>query len=84
MRGELPSQEQTTCNGNSRWSSVCLLARIEWNNRGQGETQARRRSRVISPRKLAFFQPIAKDLDGFVEDRSQLWEDRATARKYKH
>jgi prepilin-type processing-associated H-X9-DG protein len=59
MRGELPSQEQTTCNGNSRWSSVCLLARIEWNNRGQGETQARRRSRVISPRKLAFFQPIA-------------------------
>ena len=34
MRGELPSQEQTTCNGNSRWSSVCLLALIEWNNRG--------------------------------------------------
>jgi hypothetical protein len=32
MRGEFPSQEQTTCSGNSRWSSVCLLARIEWNN----------------------------------------------------
>jgi hypothetical protein len=24
---ELPSQEQTTCNGNSRWRSVCRLAR---------------------------------------------------------
>jgi hypothetical protein len=35
MRGELPSQLQTTWIGNSRWSSVCLLARIEWNNRGQ-------------------------------------------------
>jgi hypothetical protein len=42
MRGELPSQEQTTCSGNSRCSSVCLLARIEWNNRGQPETPARR------------------------------------------
>jgi hypothetical protein len=59
MRGELPSQEHTTSNGNSRWSSVCLLARIEWNNRGQPETPARRRSRVISLRRLAFFQPIA-------------------------
>ena len=59
IRGELPSQEQTTCNGNSRWSSVCLLARIEWNNRGQPETPARRSSRVISERRLAFFQPIA-------------------------
>ena len=26
------SQEQTTCSGCSRWSSVCLLARVEWNN----------------------------------------------------
>ena len=59
MRGELPSQEQTTCNGNSRWSSVCLLARIEWNNRGQPETPARRSRRVISVRRLEFFQPIA-------------------------
>jgi hypothetical protein len=42
MRGELPSHEQTTCSGNSRWSSVCQLARIEWNNRGQPETPARR------------------------------------------
>ena len=59
MRGELPSQLQTTCSGNSRWSSVCRLARIEWNNRGQPETPARRSSRVISLRKLAFFQPMA-------------------------
>ena len=59
MRGELPSQEQTTCSGNSRCSSVCLLARIEWNNRGQPETPARRRSRVISVRRFEFFQPIA-------------------------
>jgi hypothetical protein len=59
MRGELPSQEQTTCSGNSRCSSVCLLARMEWNNRGQPETPARRSSRVISERRLAFFQPIA-------------------------
>ena len=59
MRGEFPSQEQTTCSGNSRWSSVCRLARIEWNNRGQPETPARRNSRVISLRRLAFFHPIA-------------------------
>ena len=59
MRGELLSQEQTTCNGNSRWSSVCLLARIEWNNRGQPETPARRRSRVNSLLRFAFLQPIA-------------------------
>ncbi|MEY2612477.1 MAG: hypothetical protein RL069_1289 [Planctomycetota bacterium] len=59
MRGELPSQEQTTCNGNSRCSSVWRLARIEWNNRGQPETPARRNSRVNSLRRLAFFQPIA-------------------------
>jgi len=59
MRGELPSQLQTTCNGNSRCSSVCRLARIEWNNRGQPETPARRSSRVISLRRFAFFQPIA-------------------------
>ena len=59
MRGELPSQEQTTCSGNLRWSSVCLLARIEWNNRGQPETPARRRRRVISVRRFEFFQPIA-------------------------
>lgn len=48
MRGELPGQEQTTCSGNSRRSSVCRLARIEWNNRRQPETPARRRSRVSS------------------------------------
>jgi hypothetical protein len=84
MRGELRSQEQTTWIGNSRCNSVCRLARIEWNSRGQGDTPARRRRRVSSLRRLAFFQPIAKDLEGFVEDRSQLWEDRATARKYKH
>ena len=59
MRGELPSQEQTTCSGNSRCSSVCLLARIEWNNRGQPDTPARRTSRVISVRRFEFFQPIA-------------------------
>ena len=59
MRGELPSQEQTTCSGNSRCSSVCLLARIEWNNRGQPDTPARRNSRVISVRRFEFFQPIA-------------------------
>jgi hypothetical protein len=58
MRGELPRQEQTTWIGNSRWSSDCRLARIEWNNRGQPETPARRNSRVISLRRLAFFQPI--------------------------
>ena len=59
MRGELPSQEQTTCSGNSRCSSVCRLARIEWNNRSQPETPARRSSRVISVRRFEFFQPIA-------------------------
>jgi len=59
MRGELPSQEQTTWSGNSRCSSVCLLARIEWNKGGQPETPARRSKRVISLRRLAFFQPIA-------------------------
>ena len=58
MRGELPSQEQTTCSGNSRCSSVCRLARIEWNNRGQPETPARRKSRVISVRRFEFFLPI--------------------------
>jgi hypothetical protein len=45
--------------GNSRWSSVCLPARIEWNNRGEPETPARRSSRVISVRRFEFFQPIA-------------------------
>jgi len=46
MRGELPSQEQTTCSGNLRWSSVCLLARIEWNNRGQpGDASAAQEAR---------------------------------------
>ena len=59
MRGELPSQEQTTCSGNSRCSSVCRLALIEWSNRGQPETPARRKSRVISVRRFEFFQPIA-------------------------
>jgi hypothetical protein len=59
MRGELPSQKQVKCNGSSRCSSVCRLARIEWNNRGQPETPARRSGRVISLRRLAFFQPIA-------------------------
>ena len=59
MRGELPSQLHTTCSGNSRWSSVCRLARIEWNNRGQPETPARRKSRVNSVRRFDFFQPIA-------------------------
>ena len=59
MRGEFPSQEQTTWSGNSRSSSVCLLARIEWNNRGQPETPARRKSRVISVRRFEFFQPLA-------------------------
>jgi len=59
MRGELPSQEQTTCSGNSRCNSVCLLARIEWNHRGQPKTSARRSSRVISVRRFEFFQPIA-------------------------
>ena len=58
MRGELPNHEHTTCNGKSRCSSVCLLARIEWNNRGQPETPARRSRRVLSLRRLAFFQPI--------------------------
>ncbi len=57
--GKFPSQEQSTWIGNSRWSSVCLLARIVWNNRSQTETPARRNSRVISERRLAFFQPIA-------------------------
>jgi|688.fasta_scaffold20427_8 hypothetical protein len=46
IRGELPSPEQTTCSGNSRRSSVCLLARLEWNNRGQLETPAQRKSRL--------------------------------------
>ena len=55
----MPSQEQTTCSGNSRCSSVCLLARIEWNKRGQPDTPARRSSRVISVRRFEFFQPIA-------------------------
>ena len=36
-----------------------LLKLTEWNNRGQPETPARCRSRVILLRKLAFFQPIA-------------------------
>ena len=63
MCGELPSQEQTTCSGNSRCSSVCLLARPSlsdavWNKRGQPETPARRSSRVISVRRFEFFQPI--------------------------
>jgi len=35
------------------------LVRIEWNNRGQPETPARGENRVISLRRLAFFQPIA-------------------------
>lgn len=59
IRGELPSQEQTTWIGNSRCSSVCRLARIEWNNRGQPETPASRKCRVISLRRMALFQPIA-------------------------
>ena len=46
------------CSGNSRCSSVCLLARIEWNNRVQPETPARRKSRVITVRKFEFFQPM--------------------------
>ena len=50
-------REQTPCSGNSRFSSVCLLVRIEWNNRGQREAPARRSQRVISLRRLAFFQP---------------------------
>ena len=36
-----------------------LLKLYEWNNLGQPETPARQSSRVISERKLAFFQPIA-------------------------
>jgi hypothetical protein len=36
-----------------------LFKLTEWNNRGQPETPARCRSRVILLRKLAFFQPIA-------------------------
>ena len=36
-----------------------LLKLYEWNNRGQPETPARRKSRVISVRRFEFFQPIA-------------------------
>ena len=36
-----------------------LLKLYEWNNLGQPETPARQSSRVISLRRLAFFQPIA-------------------------
>jgi hypothetical protein len=36
-----------------------LFKLTEWNNRGQPETPARCRSRVILLRKLAFFRPIA-------------------------
>jgi hypothetical protein len=69
-----PSQLQTTCSGNSRCSSVCRLARIKWNNRGQPETPARRRRRVISLRRLAFFQPMALLWLQIVVDFSEIHE----------
>ena len=40
------------------WGLPRFLA-TEWNNRGQPETPARRKSRVISVRRFEFFQPIA-------------------------
>ena len=55
----MPSQEQTTCSGNSRCSTVYRLACIEWNNRYQPEAPARRKSRVLSVLRFKFFQPIA-------------------------
>ena len=64
----------------------CLpAARIEWNNRGQPETPARRRSRVISVRRFEFFQPItvlAADCRGFLRNpRLQTSERSATFAK---
>ena len=38
MRGELPSLEQTTCNGNSRCSSV---SHIDWEFRARARARAR-------------------------------------------
>jgi hypothetical protein len=44
---------------NLKISNVRNSTDTTWNNRGQPKTPARRNSRVISLRRLAFFQPIA-------------------------
>ena len=43
MRGEFPSQEQTTCKGNSRWSSV---SHIDWDFPARARAPARTRART--------------------------------------
>ena len=43
MRGELPSQEQTTCSGNSCWSSV---SHIDWDFRARAPARAPARTRA--------------------------------------
>ena len=44
MRGELPSQEQTTCSGNSRWSSV---SHIDWGFRARTRARAPARTNRV-------------------------------------
>ena len=44
MRGELPSQEQTTCRGNSRCSSV---SHIDWDFRARAPARTRARTNRV-------------------------------------
>ena len=67
MRGELPNQLHTTCNGNSRCSSVCLLARIEWNNRGNPR---RRRGEAVASSRCVGWRS---------SNPSPCWPRRGTA-----
>jgi hypothetical protein len=62
----------------SRYSLACLLTCIAWNNRGQPETPAWRRSRVVLLRSLPVFQPIAV----LAAAAARYWGQRQRARSY--
>jgi hypothetical protein len=52
---------ENTCRGNLRCSSVCLLGRIEWNNRGQPKSPPRRRNRAARYIQLPSLGPGNKN-----------------------